>query len=370
MKRVGIVLLCLMLALLLGSCALVPEFVPPTEAPAPETAQPAQTSEQAASDPPAETRPGPERPSITWQTAFRSSKLPEGRVSVDEIAFYQTFEDGAVELCSVPKTEVLAWADAQQGLPRTHYYEQFMDEAVLELLPILDYALYHGYSRLSVPTTSFEGSMVNANSRCLSRMFRVNNFRINGLSVTTVPDGELSYDFVLITMPGMEYRNVVEQYHQGLDEARHIVAGMPQGLSEEEKAAYFYDYLTENVRYDYDDYYDGNWCLLYDTLVQGKTVCAGYADGFYYLCNLAGVDCITVEGYVKFTEGEGFHAWSEARIDGQWYLFDATWDAGRSPKRYQFYGLSDATLLERSPRDPYAFDQETAPPCLEDLTGS
>ena len=69
---------------------------------------------------------------------------------------------------------------------------------------------------------------------------------------------------------------------------------------------------------DENDYYgletDGKeWNLLYDTLIGGKTVCAGYAEALYYMCSYAGIECLLVGGWMNdFYER---HAWNIIRID-------------------------------------------------------
>ena len=55
--------------------------------------------------------------------------------------------------------------------------------------------------------------------------------------------------------------------------------------------------------------------------MEGKGVCAGYAFALQYLLMRAGIQSYYVVGYA----GEN-HAWNLAKIDGEWYYVDATWD--------------------------------------------
>ncbi|MCM1524575.1 MAG: hypothetical protein NC120_08980, partial [Ruminococcus sp.] len=52
-------------------------------------------------------------------------------------------------------------------------------------------------------------------------------------------------------------------------------------------------------------------------LVQGQCVCNGYAMAMVYLCNAAGIDCITVVS--------SDHAWNRVKLGGVWYEIDVTW---------------------------------------------
>lgn len=77
---------------------------------------------------------------------------------------------------------------------------------------------------------------------------------------------------------------------------------------------------------------------VYSVLCGESTVCAGYADTFYMLCNASGIDAISVT-----SPG---HQWNKARINGAWYNFDATWDDTYSESKgyplYFYHGRSDA----------------------------
>ncbi len=358
-----ILILMLVLALLCG-CGLAPS--------APETPgiSPTAESTQAVEMLPEQAPAGagqPEVRSLAWATAFRSNKMPEGAVRMDEVAFYSADELGRAQIVNVSKAELEAAAQARQTLPRSRYFEQYLDPALHSLLPVLDYALEHSCSRMCCPTTEFSGGLINTQAPFLNRIYRANGSGVQALSVCTVEDNGIAYDCVLVTIPGMEKQGVMSKYRQGLDAARDIVDGMPRDLSEREKVTYLYNYLTEHVRYDYEDYYLSEYSMLYDALVRERTVCAGYAEAMYYLCSLAGVECLVQYGWVKGSVGTGAHAWNIIRIDGQWYLFDATWDEGVPEDRYLFFGLSDQSLQRISERIVSEFDLEHDPACPEDL---
>lgn len=102
-----------------------------------------------------------------------------------------------------------------------------------------------------------------------------------------------------------------------LETAETILAGMPTG-SDYEKELYLHDALIKKVTYTYSKLEEQNG---YTTLVEGKGVCAGYAFALQYLLMRAGIQSYYVVGYA----GEN-HAWNLAKIDGEWYFLDATWD--------------------------------------------
>lgn len=104
-----------------------------------------------------------------------------------------------------------------------------------------------------------------------------------------------------------------------------------EGMSDYEKEWAVYQWLCENVEYDWRHYEIPNSAPRdsyrpYGALVNGTAVCLGYATAFQLLMELAGVECITVVG-AAFGSRED-HAWNMVKLDGEWYCVDATWDAG------------------------------------------
>lgn len=370
-KIAALLALALMIALLSGCAgrenrdAAAGNEEEQTEGCVPEPA--AESTPEPTPEPTAE--PEPRRDTsrdLSWRKAFRDSSLSEGSVSPEEVAFYEPQDKGGAAIVNVTKEELQRWADEQETLPRTHFYEQFMADKLQELYPVLDYAMAHGYSRASVPTTAFSGQDVAYAAPYLRLSYRINNSGIGALSVASFPleDGsELQY--VLLTLPGMDSRGRIAQYREGIAAARDIVAQIPAGSSEYEKMLFLYGWLTEHVRYDNNDYYEQGWSLLYDTLVKKRTVCTGYAEALYVMCNLAGVDCLTVSGLMQ--GGIYGHVWNVARVDGSWYMFDATWDEGTAPERYRFFGVTEESLSAYDKRYMETLAQEYCPKCTETL---
>lgn len=106
-----------------------------------------------------------------------------------------------------------------------------------------------------------------------------------------------------------------------------VLSGSMTGL---EKETAIYRWLVDNVNYDYthQDILVQTPRVSYEPyggLVEHNAVCLGYATSFQLLCDLAGVECITVVGAAFHSEEH--HAWNMVRLDGQWYCVDVTWDA-------------------------------------------
>ena len=100
------------------------------------------------------------------------------------------------------------------------------------------------------------------------------------------------------------------------------------GNTDYQKIYAIYDYITANVRYDYDNLNNDDYLLMYTAyaaLINKTAVCQGYANLFYRLALEVGVDARIISGY-----GGGPHAWNIVELDGKYYNMDATWDEGYS----------------------------------------
>ena len=96
-----------------------------------------------------------------------------------------------------------------------------------------------------------------------------------------------------------------------------------------EKFEIIYNYVMGRVEYEYDEEGNPSQTDHAGTIVgvldgdrSTNSVCVGYTFAITYLCNIYGVECISV-GNVELN-----HAWNMAKIDGSWYHADATNDDG------------------------------------------
>ena len=109
----------------------------------------------------------------------------------------------------------------------------------------------------------------------------------------------------------------------GVDEwADKCIWGLPGGADDYEKVKYAYQYIIYNT--DYVLGAEDNQNIL--SVVNGKSVCQGYAKALQYILGKMNVPCTMVVGKVRGGEG---HAWDLVNINGAYYYVDPTWgDAG------------------------------------------
>lgn len=94
-----------------------------------------------------------------------------------------------------------------------------------------------------------------------------------------------------------------------------------------------HDFVADHVAYDAVALAEGRYPPQDADAVfrTGLGVCAGYANLAKEIADASGDHVIVVVGDSRDRGGGiagGGHAWNAARIESEWYLFDATWDAG------------------------------------------
>ena len=118
-----------------------------------------------------------------------------------------------------------------------------------------------------------------------------------------------------------------------------------------EKVEQIYNYICENVVYDYEHLDDDNYYLKftdYAALINGTSVCQGYTLLFYRLALEHGLDARVHSGI-----GNGVrHSWNIVKLGDLYYYLDPTWDAVHEPDQYFLKG-SDTFVLDHTPYNDY-----------------
>jgi len=103
-----------------------------------------------------------------------------------------------------------------------------------------------------------------------------------------------------------------------------------------EKSRSIFAWIIHHISYDNFAYKKGVKRINksnQDILRRRKAVCFGYACLFKEMAEVAGIESKLVSGYSKqiLTSTTDIkkidHAWNAVKLDGQWYLLDATWDS-------------------------------------------
>ena len=133
-----------------------------------------------------------------------------------------------------------------------------------------------------------------------------------------------------------EHENSVDREVHMLLERLQIT----ENMTDARKVKLIYDYICENVTYDYAHLNDENYLLMYTAyaaLLNKTAVCQGYANLFYRLAKEVGLDVRIIRGV---SQGEA-HSWNIVKLDGKYYCLDATWDAGMENYKYFLKGSNN-----------------------------
>ena len=143
-------------------------------------------------------------------------------------------------------------------------------------------------------------------------------FYVDGFTCTTY---SLEGEIVRAAFGGSYTMDIgqIGETRQRLENAAALwLSGVPVQKGDYESVKYLYDYLVTHTEYDLESPDNQNICSV---LLNGRSVCQGYARTLQYLCQLLGIPALLVTGELN---GEG-HAWDLLMLDGEWYYVDPTW---------------------------------------------
>lgn len=121
-----------------------------------------------------------------------------------------------------------------------------------------------------------------------------------------------------------------------------------QYKGEYDKVLSLYEYVCNNVKYDYGKSAIKYTC--YAACVNNSAVCQGYALLVYRVLNDAGISCRMIAGNTN----SGQHGWNIVRVGGRYYNIDSTWDAGKNKAQYSYFMKSDADFSDHSRWSEYS----------------
>lgn len=171
----------------------------------------------------------------------------------------------------------------------------------------------------------------------------------------------LSFFLLVSTTTAQDYQRVdaaIKLYPERfakVDDLAEMIARDFIDPKEQLRAAY--GWIIDHVVYDPDEYKNFNYNfkdyrernlkeeqtrakIITRTISEGVAVCEGYAMLFEQLCFLLGIESYLVRGDIKthFDDiGRSFetiHMWNLAIVEGQSFLFDPTWGAGKYQDRF------------------------------------
>ncbi len=135
------------------------------------------------------------------------------------------------------------------------------------------------------------------------------------------------------------YSEISQNYTDFHNQALAICSNAIKFDHKADQVKYIHDYLCDFNTYDVDA---PNNQVAYGAIVEGKTVCAGYARAFQYCMQLLGIPSTVVYG-----ETSEVHSWNLVQLDGEYYNVDVTWDDGKANAGehcYDYFNVTDEEI--------------------------
>ena len=156
--------------------------------------------------------------------------------------------------------------------------------------------------------------------------FQYDNCQASAKPVSIDGSSAVLFTYVISYYDSSEQEKAVDE------KVSEVMSGLGlEGRTDLEKTEIIYDYLRENVKYDYDNLADSENDLkrtAYSALVEGKAVCQGYSAALYRLLLEAGVDNRIIFGASPGIDGEDEdHTWNIVKIGEVYYNTDLTRDS-------------------------------------------
>ncbi len=130
--------------------------------------------------------------------------------------------------------------------------------------------------------------------------------------------------------PNSVFLNSIQEINWNTEDQPILKSRELIGALEEEgkKANLIYEYIIKNYTYDYDKIptltaaYKPN---IVQTFLEKKGICYDYSSLLAAMKRSDGIPTKLVKGYTKHVDG--YHAWNEVYINGEWVIVDSTVDA-------------------------------------------
>ena len=146
-------------------------------------------------------------------------------------------------------------------------------------------------------------------------------------------DGTRTYTYKFIYL--FKYYTTADQEREFNEKMMDVLQSLHlEQATEYQKIHSIYEYITQNVKYEYDDKTTTKYTA-YSALMRGSAVCQGYALLFYRMLREVGISTRIIAGTATGS-GEN-HAWNIAKLGNTYYYFDSTWDAGSSENWYDYF---------------------------------
>lgn len=184
----------------------------------------------------------------------------------------------------------------------------------------------------------------------------------------------------------------VKQYPKRITSAEALSLLIKKDFkTDKERVRALYTWLALNIKYDMNEFLNGNRFVKYsyidqkdlaekqkaikeffiqNTLKRNLAICEGFSQTFKRVCDLMKIQCLFIDGYSKtgvkdigIDPPRPDHAWNAVKLDDKWYVLDVTWASGKANGKKWIKNFEDYFFLT----DPDEF-LKTHLPSVEGLS--
>ena len=242
-------------------------------------------------------------------------------------------------------TLTVEWNDPVLGQPATfHVSATGGSGSYLFRMDAPSYSNPNEYAYESVADPS-RGEWTKYTDACVSHDF----------TFTMTATGTYNFRFYLMDKASGVYYLRTNTYIQAADDAHPSVVSIVSEAvsqakqktdgSEYEMALYLHDWLLDQLEYDNSL----KWSSAESALTRGLGTCQAYESAYAKLLSAAGIE------NAETRDTYDGHTWNAAKLDGEWYQVDCTWDDtsdnfyGDLDQRHLYFCLTDELMAIAHP---------------------
>lgn len=359
MKKLAAALLAAFM-LFASACSLFGGEPAPTETPAPTEAP----TEEPTAEPTAEPTEAP-----TPEPTYAPTEEPDAFVLPDDASDYTR---KVVEAAGKRMDAIIAYISANPIRigGETHPY------APLNCFEALSPEALEVYNTLLEAASSFEDTAVTCPQQVMKAALKalytdypeIETYFTMLEAAEQDPAADIAWESIY-SLPESRYLEPAEDMDELKDQvetlkltAAYIASRIPEGFSPIDKYRALAFYVADNTQYAHvvgELPVYSTTC--YGAVVNGYSICQGYAFGFEYLCRTADLDC---RHLTNGRSDDQLHYWDVVTLDQGTYFVDVTWcdsgsDSYRDSRFYKWFMFpsdayhiaTDSTMTTGAPFD-------------------
>ncbi len=188
-----------------------------------------------------------------------------------------------------------------------------------------------------------ESDVVNQEFQNAIDAFSMDYAAISNAFSWSLPTTYTQSTFTLSTTTPTGYDITFEELRNGINQMTEIAESLnfASGATDYDKVLVVHDFIINNTTYQLGAELNQT---AYSALINGRTVCSGYAKSFKYIMDVLEINTILVSGIGGAIANPENHIWNYVQLDSKWYCIDLTWDDSSDQLNYDYFLIDFPTF--------------------------